>query len=55
VEEMTGRPILKPEDVSEEIWPVEIAPIGNYAVAIDWSDGHKSLFPYRSFVEGYKG
>jgi len=53
VEEMTGRQILKPEDVSELVKPVEIAPVGNYAVGIDWSDGHKSLYPYKAFVEGY--
>jgi len=53
VEEMTGRQILRPEDVPEEIKPVEIGAVGNYAVGITWTDGHKSLFPYRSFVDGY--
>jgi len=53
VEEMTGRQILRPEDVSEDIKPVEIGAVGNYAVGITWTDGHKSLFPYRSFVDGY--
>jgi len=54
VEEMTGRQILRPEDVLEEIKPVEIGAVGNYAVGITWTDGHKSLFPYRSFVDGYE-
>ncbi len=54
VEEMTGRQILRPEDVSEDIKPVDIGSVGNYAVGITWTDGHKSLFPYRSFVEGYE-
>lgn len=54
VEEFTGRPILRPEDVSEDVKPIEIGATGNYAVGITWSDGHKSLFPYKSFVEGYE-
>ena len=53
VEEMTGRQILRPEDVPEEIKPIEIGAVGNYALGVTWSDGHKSLFPYRSFVDGY--
>jgi DUF971 family protein len=55
VEEMTGRPLLDPASVSETVKPLNFAPIGNYAVAVDWSDGHKSLYPYAAFVQGYGG
>lgn len=55
VEEFTGRQLLRPEDVLESIKPVEIGAVGNYAVGITWNDGHKSLFPYASFVEGWDG
>lgn len=55
VEEFTGRQLLRPEDVPESIKPVEIGVVGNYAVGVTWSDGHKSLFPYASFVEGWDG
>lgn len=53
VEEMTGRQLLQPETIAEDIKPVEIGAVGNYAIGITWTDGHKSLFPYRSFVDGY--
>lgn len=47
VEEMTGRQILMASDVSEEIRPMKLYPTGQYALSVDWSDGHRSLYPYR--------
>ncbi|CAM9430579.1 unnamed protein product [Choristocarpus tenellus] len=54
VEEFSGRPLLNPEDVSEDIKPLDFAPIGNYAVSVKWSDGHSSLYPYSAFARDYK-
>lgn len=51
VEEMTGRQILKPSDVSDNIKPLRMSSTGNYALSVDWSDGHRSLFPYRQIMK----
>jgi ATP-binding protein involved in chromosome partitioning len=40
VEEMTGRPLLRGEDVPEDVRPVRISPVGRYGVQIAWTDGH---------------
>jgi ATP-binding protein involved in chromosome partitioning len=42
VEEMSGRPLLDPSKVAYDVAPRTIASIGNYALGVDWSDGHNS-------------
>jgi len=54
VEEFTGRQIISEQDIPESIKSVEMSGLGNYAIAITWSDGHKSLYPYKSFVENFE-
>jgi hypothetical protein len=33
---------LNPMTVSKDVWPQNIAPVGRYALHVDWSDGHRS-------------
>lgn len=52
VEETTGRPLLDPAQVPDDIYPADIHPMGNYAVGIQWSDGHQSsIYPYDLITE----
>ncbi len=47
VDEYTGEKILKVADIPADIQMVEVKPLGNYALAISWNDGHSSgIFPY---------
>lgn len=51
VEEFSGRPLLKPEDVPDNTYPLRMQPMGNYAIAIQWSDGHSSsIYPYETLL-----
>jgi DUF971 family protein/MinD-like ATPase involved in chromosome partitioning or flagellar assembly len=52
VEDFSGRQLLKPEDVAENVYPLRMQPMGNYAIAIQWSDGHSSsIYPYETLLE----
>lgn len=47
IDENTGQPLLDPASIPDDIYPTELHPMGNYAVAIHWSDGHdSSIYPY---------
>lgn len=42
IEEFTGRKLLKDSDVPEDVHPLAITPVGQYAIKVHWSDGHAS-------------
>ena len=47
VEEVTGRALLDPASVPDDIHPVSIEPVGSYAIRFVWSDGHGTgIFTY---------
>lgn len=42
IEEGTGRKLLVTATIPSDIRPLEVRPVGSYAVQIQWSDGHGS-------------
>ncbi|KAJ8527934.1 hypothetical protein K7X08_015385 [Anisodus acutangulus] len=46
VDEWTGEQKLQYSDISDDIEPEEIRPLGNYAVEITWPDGFNQIAPY---------
>lgn len=42
VDELSGKPLLDASRIPEDIAALELQPLGNYAVAITWSDGHST-------------
>jgi ATP-binding protein involved in chromosome partitioning len=47
VDEWTGEGRLDPASVPDDVHPLEIRPVGRYAIQIDWSDGHTSgIYPF---------
>ena len=55
VEEMSGRPLLDPKSVRPDVTPRTITSVGNYAIQVNWSDGHStgiySFESLRAFAE----
>lgn len=40
VDEMSGRRLLDPAGVAEDVRPVSLALVGAYGLRVQWSDGH---------------
>jgi ATP-binding protein involved in chromosome partitioning len=52
VDEWTGEERLDPASVPEDVHPLQIQPVGRYAIQISWSDGHDSgIYPFRRLRE----
>lgn len=53
IEEMTGRALLDPKAVPENVRARAIGLIGQYAIHIDWSDGHTTgIYTFRELRAG---
>lgn len=47
VDEWSGKPLLAPESVPEDVAPIGIQPVGRYAIQIEWTDGHDTgIYPF---------
>lgn len=52
VDEMSGRKVLRNTEVPETVQAVKLEPTGNYALRIDWSDGHSTgIYTYERLRE----
>jgi ATP-binding protein involved in chromosome partitioning len=47
VDEWSGENRLDPDSVPDDVHPVQIEPVGRYAIQIEWSDGHSTgIYPF---------
>ena len=45
-------PLLDPKNIPIDIHAEKVGAIGNYAIMVDWSDGHNTgFFPYTTIRE----
>lgn len=48
VDEWSGAERIDETAIPDDIHPLRIAPVGRYAIQIDWSDGHETgIYPFR--------
>ena len=46
MDELTNKSLIKPTESFNNITPIKITKKGNYAIEINWSDNHRSIYPY---------
>ncbi|GMI48104.1 hypothetical protein TrCOL_g898 [Triparma columacea] len=51
VEELTGRRKIQLDMIDEDVRPLRTGSVGNYGMEVEWSDGHRSLYPYKQLRE----
>lgn len=42
LDEMTGKRLLQPKNIANDIHMDEMTPVGNYGIRFRWSDGHQT-------------
>ena len=53
VEEMTGKPILDPNTIPEDVRAIDQMPVGNYGMQFLWDDTHYTgIYTYRTLRAG---
>ncbi len=51
--EMTGKPLLNPGSVPEDVRPLSVKLVGGYGFRVEWSDGHATgIYTYESLYPG---
>lgn len=50
VEEFSGKKLVVDSAEFDMVKPMSTGAIGRYAQSIDWSDGHKSLYPFKQIA-----
>jgi DUF971 family protein len=51
IDEIDGRQILQVNKVPKDVYPTNMVRKGNYAVAVVWSDGHRSsIYPFERLL-----
>lgn len=52
VEEMSGRPLLDPATVPQDIRPLALSLVGTYGLKVNWSDGHGTgIYTFAKLLE----
>ena len=47
VDELTGKRVLRREQLQPDVKPVEVVPVGRYAIQFAWSDTHRTgIYPF---------
>lgn len=52
IDEWTHEQILKPEQISEDVRPLKVESVGQYALTLQFSDGHKTGIYTFNFLRG---
>lgn len=53
VDELSGAQLLRADAVPDDVQPLRMMNVGNYALAVNWSDGHQSIMPWERFVPAF--
>ena len=47
VDELTGKRVLRREQIKPDVKPMAVVPVGRYAIQINWSDAHRTgIYPF---------